>query len=61
MFDNEIEAQTKAKDYAVNLGSLGVKVSVINPYNYYNVNDGGELNAVQAEEIRKELGFIHKN
>lgn len=56
MFDNEEEAQRKARKYAMQISSLGLDVEVVDAYSDYGVNDGAELNQNQVYEIRKELG-----
>ena len=57
MFDNEPEAQKKARKFGLQLVSLGVEVEVVNGYADFNKNDGGELTAGEAEILRKELGL----
>ena len=57
MFDNEREAQEKAKKYGMMLSSVGVDVEIVDAYSDFNKNDGGELNDEEVKIIRKELGF----
>lgn len=57
MFDNEPEAQKKAKKYGMMLSSVGVDVEIVDAYSDFNKNDGGELNDEEVKIIRKELGF----
>ena len=57
MFDNEPEAQEKAKKYGMMLSSVGVDVEIVDAYSDFNKNDGGELNDEEVKIIRKELGF----
>jgi hypothetical protein len=57
MFDNEPEAQEKAKKFGLQLVSVGLDVEVVDAYSDYDVNDGAELNEKQVREIRKELGL----
>lgn len=55
MFDNEPEAQEKAKKYGMMLSSVGVDVEIVDAYSDFNKNDGGELNDEEVKLIRKEL------
>lgn len=55
MFDNEKEAQDKARKYAMQISAFGIGVEVVDAYSDYNVNDGAELNQKQVNEIRAEL------
>ena len=55
MFDNEIEAQQKARNYGQMLSSIGVDVEIVDAYSDFNKNDGGELNDEEVKIIRKEL------
>lgn len=57
LFDNEPEAQEKARRYGMQLASMGMEVEVVDAYSEYGVNDGGDCNQEQVEEIRSELGF----
>ena len=55
MFDNEPEAQDKARKYGLQLSSIGCDVEVVDAYSDFNVNDGAELTQNQVYIIRKEL------
>lgn len=55
MFDSEIEAQQKARNYGQMLSSVGVDVEIVDAYSDFNKNDGGELNDEEVKIIRKEL------
>ena len=55
MFDNEVEAQQKARNYGQMLSSVGVDVEIVDAYSDFNKNDGGELNDEEVKIIRKEL------
>lgn len=55
MFDNEVKAQDKARKVGLELSSLGVDVEVVNAYDDFNKNDGGELTPEEVEIIREEL------
>lgn len=57
LFDNEPDAQKKAKRYGMQIASMGVEVEVVNAYEDFNKNDGGELTPDEAETIKKELGL----
>ena len=54
-FDNEPEAQKKARKFGMELASIGVEVEVVNIYEDFNKNDGGELSDDEVKIIRKEL------
>ena len=56
LFDNEPEAQEKAKKYGMQIASMGVEVEVVNAYEDFNKNDGGELTPDEVEIIKNELG-----
>lgn len=56
-FDNEPEAQKKARKFGMELASIGVEVEVVNIYDDFNKNDGGELSDDEVKVIRKELGL----
>lgn len=56
-FDNEPEAQKKARKFGMELASIGVEVEVVNIYEDFNKNDGGELNEQEVKIIREELGL----
>jgi DNA primase len=56
-FDNELEAQKKARKFGMELASIGVDVEVVNIYEDFNKNDGGELSDDEVKIIRKELGL----
>ena len=55
MFDNEPEAQDKARKYGLQLSAMGCDVEIVDAYSEFGVNDGAELNVEQVEVIRKEL------
>lgn len=57
LFDNEPEAQEKAKKYGLQIASMGVDVEVVNAYEDFDKNDGGELTPNEVEIIKKELGI----
>lgn len=57
MFDNEVEAQEKARKFGMQIASMGIEVEVVDAYSEFNVNDGGECNEEQVLKIRKELGL----
>lgn len=55
MFDNEVEAQNKARKYGLMLSSLGTEVEIVDAYSEYGKKDGGELDELEVNEIRNEL------
>lgn len=57
MFDNEKEAQEKARKFGMQIASIGVDVEIVDAYSDFNKNDGGELNEDEVRIIRKELGL----
>lgn len=57
MFDNEPEAQVKARKYGMQIASIGVDVEIVDAYSDFNKNDGGDLDPKEVEIIRKELGI----
>lgn len=57
MFDNEEEAQAKARKFGLQIASLGVAVEIVDAYSDFNKKDGGELNEQEVKIIRKELGL----
>lgn len=57
-FDNEYEAQNKARHVGKNLASVGVDVEVVNICAPFNRNDPGELTYEEVNIIKKELEVI---
>lgn len=57
MFDNEPEAQKKARKFGMQIASMGVEVEVVDAYSEFNKNDGGELSSEEVKKIRTELGL----
>ena len=57
MFDNEKEAQEKARKFGLQIAGLGVAVEIVDAYSDFNKKDGGELNEQEVKIIRKELGL----
>ena len=57
MFDNETEAQKKAKKYGIQLSSLGVDVEIVDAFSDFNRNDMGECSESEIKQIKKELGL----
>jgi len=57
MFDNELNAQKKAKKFGLQIASIGVDVEVVDAYSDFNKNDGAELTRKEVKIIRKELGL----
>ena len=56
LFDNEKEAQIKAKKYGKLINNLGVDVEIVDCFGDFNKNDAGELNEMEVMQIRNELG-----
>lgn len=57
MFDNEEEAQAKARKFGLQIASIGVEVELVDCYGDFNKNDGGQLNEQEVNIIRRELGL----
>lgn len=57
MFDNEKEAQEKARKFGMQIASIGVEVELVDAYSDFDKNDGGELNEQEVSIIRRELGL----
>ena len=57
MFDNEEEAQAKARKFGLQIASIGVEVELVDCYGDFNRNDAGELNEKEVQIIRHELGL----
>lgn len=57
MFDNEEEAQAKARKFGLQIASIGVEVELVDCYGDFNKNDAGELNEKEVQMIRHELGL----
>lgn len=57
MFDNEKEAQEKARKFGLQIAGLGVAVEIVDAYSDFNKKDGGELNEQEVKIIRKQLGL----
>jgi len=57
MFDNEREAQIKARKFGLQIASMGVEVEVVDVYGDFGKNDAGELNEKEVSVIRKELNI----
>ena len=59
LFDDEPEAQMKARKYGLQISAMGCEVEIVNAYSDYGVNDGAELTDEQVIEIKKELGVFY--
>lgn len=57
MFDNEKEAQEKARKFGLQISSIGVDVELVDAYGDFGKNDGGELSPGEVKIIRDELGL----
>jgi hypothetical protein len=55
LFDNEPEAQKKARKFGLQLSSIGIEIEVVNAYEDFGKNDMGECNREEIEIIKKEL------
>lgn len=57
MFDNEKEAQEKARKFGLQIAAIGVDVEIVDAYGDFGKNDAGELNPEEVNIIRQELGL----
>lgn len=55
LFDNEPEAQKKARKFGLQLSSIGIEIEVVNAYEDFEKNDMGECSQEEIEIIKKEL------
>lgn len=55
LFDNEPEAQKKARKFGLQLSSIGIEVEIVNAYEDFGKNDMGECSREEIEIIKKEL------
>lgn len=55
LFDNEPEAQKKARKFGLQLSSIGIDIEVVNAYEDFGKNDMGECSREEIEIIKKEL------
>jgi DNA primase len=55
LFDNEPEAQKKARKFGLQLSSIGIDIEVVNAYEDFGKNDMGECSRKEIEIIKKEL------
>ena len=58
LFDNEMEAQKKARKYGLELSSLGVDVEVVNAYEDFGKNDMGDCTPEEIQIIKNELNVM---
>lgn len=55
LFDNETEAQEKARKLGISLSSVGVEVEIVNAFEDFNKNDMAELSEKEVEKLKKLL------
>lgn len=55
LFDNEPEAQEKARKFGLQLSSIGIDIEIVNAYEDFGKNDMGECSREEIEIIKKEL------
>ena len=58
LFDNEVDAQNKAKLLVEKLHNMGVNAEHYNLLSYYNKNDYGELNNLEVKSIKEKINTI---
>jgi DNA primase len=55
LFDNEPEAQKKARKFGIQLSAIGLDIEIVNAYEDFGKNDMGECTSEEVETIKKEL------
>lgn len=55
LFDNEPEAQKKARKFGLQLSAIGIDVEIVNAYEDFGKNDMGECSESEILTIKKEL------
>lgn len=55
LFDNEPEAQEKARKFGLQLSSIGLDVEIVDAFEDFGKNDMGECSKKEIEIIKKEL------
>ena len=55
LFDNEPEAQEKARKFGLQLSAIGLDVEIVNAYEDFGKNDMGECTKEEIGIIKKEL------
>ena len=55
LFDNEPEAQAKARKFGLQLSAIGLDVEIVNAYEDFGKNDMGECTPEEIQIIKKEL------
>jgi len=58
LFDNEPEAQKKARKFGLQLSSIGIDIEVVNAYEDFGKNDMGECSREEIEKIKNELNLL---
>lgn len=58
LFDNEPEAQKKARKFGLQLSSIGLDVEIVNAYEDFGKNDMGECSPEEIKIIKKELNLL---
>ena len=53
LFDNEPEAQEKARKFGLQLSSIGIEVEIVDAYGDFGKNDMGECSREEINQIKK--------
>lgn len=57
LFDNEPEAQEKARKFGLQLSSIGIEVEIVDAYGDFGKNDMGECSLEEINQIKKFINF----
>jgi len=55
LFDNERQAQKKAKEYGMTLQGHGLDVFIVDAFSDYGCKDAGEMSPFKMKQLKKEL------
>lgn len=57
LFDNEPEAQKKARKFGLQLSSIGIEIEVVNAYEDFGKNDMGECSREEINQIKRFINI----
>lgn len=58
LFDNEPEAQKKARKFGLQLSAIGLDVEIVDAYGDFGKNDMGECSREEINKIKKFINFF---